>query len=376
MPLHYTPIRNAIISHSYKYLCKPIFFRFDPEHVHDRMTHNGIFLGSHSITKFVTAKLFDYKHQMLRQKFHGVQFDNPIGLAAGFDKDAQLMDILPSVGFGFAEVGSITGEPCEGNPKPRVWRLPKSKSLLIYYGLKNEGSDAISERLKNQKFKIPIGISIAKTNNASTVDTEAGIDDYAKAYKAFASVGDYTTINISCPNAFGGEPFTDPIKLESLLSRIDEIESSKPVLLKLSPDLSFEQIDKLIDVAERYKIDGYISANLTKKRDLNTILDKVPFDKGGLSGKVQEDLATNLIKHLYRRTKGKKIIIGCGGVFSAEDAYKKIKAGASLIQLITGMIYEGPQVISQINYGLVQLLKQDGYNHISEAIGADNKYTE
>ncbi|MCX6713545.1 MAG: quinone-dependent dihydroorotate dehydrogenase, partial [Candidatus Vogelbacteria bacterium] len=351
---------------------------------------------------------------------------NPIGLAAGFDKNAELIEIMPAVGFGFTEVGSVTGRACAGNPKPRLWRLPKSRSLIVYYGLKNDGAEEIAKRLKANEVgsgytrsnlvrpKFPVGVSIAKTNDDKTITTEDGVADYLFAYQTFieAGIGDYYTINISCPNAHGGQPFTDLTRLDLLLKTLnfghgtppksDLVPTSqsfegrstrdttssalpwpKPIFLKMPPDLLPTQIDGIINLAKIYKIDGFICSNLTKDREndavKNKIKDDLPTDNGGLSGKVAEDLANEQIKYIYEKInpprglpsgKSKKmIIIGCGGVFSAEDAYIKIKAGASLIQLITGMIFEGPQLISQINQELVELLQKDGYKNIGEAIG-------
>lgn len=366
-------LRNGLIGFFYKNILKKIFFRLDPEDVHEHMTKFGQSLGKFWLTRKATSLLFNYQNKTLEQTVLGIKFKNPIGLAAGFDKNAQLADILPSVGFGFAELGSITGEPCPGNPRPRLWRLPKSNALVVYYGLKNEGCEKISAKLAQKKFKIPIGISVAKTNSAETCELENGIKDYTKAFKHFINIGDYITINISCPNAFGGEPFTDQHKLEKLLTAIDQINYQKPVFLKLACDLEKKQVDEIITVVKKHRIQGFVCTNLTKKRDNPKIKEKDVPNVGGISGKVVENLATEMIEYVYKKTHGEYVIMGCGGVFSAEDAYKKIKAGASLIQIITGMIFEGPQIISQINQGLVKLLKKDGYKNIQEAVGADHK---
>lgn len=364
-----TAIRNALVYFFYVNVLKPIYFRRDPEVVHDAMTNVGALLGKCAISRAITCLLFNYAHPILEQDILGIHFKNPIGLAAGFDKDAQLTDILPHVGFGYEEVGSITGEACAGNPKPRLWRLKKSKSLVVYYGLKNEGAEKIAERLRGKKFAFPIGTSVAKTNSADTIETQAGIEDYVKAFTQFVDIGDYFTINISCPNAFGGEPFTDPTKLKALLSAIDKIETKKPIFLKLSPDLSEQQMGEILDVCACHRVHGFISTNLTKKRDNKKIFDEDVPTQGGMSGKVVGDLSNAQIRFIYKKTGGKYIIIGCGGISSAEDAYEKIKAGASLLQLITGMIFEGPQVVSEINRELVRLLKKDCFRNISEARG-------
>lgn len=365
-------IRNKITGLFYKNLLKPIFFLIDPEMMHDSMTMVGRLLGSNVLTRQLTALLFSYHHNCLKQKVLGIKFLNPIGLSAGFDKDARLTNILPSVGFGFAEIGTVTGERCPGNPKPRLWRLQKSKSLVVYYGLKNNGCEEISSRLKNQQFSISVITSIGKTNSPATIEIEAGIRDYIKAYRCFTNIGQMFDINISCPNTSGGAPFSDPSKLNKLLSQIDKIPTKKPVFIKMPPDLTDRQVDEILKVVRKHKIAGFICSNLTKVRKKGIADEKIP-TKGGLSGKLVEDLANHQIQRIYQKTRGNYIIIGCGGVFSAEDAYKKIKLGATLVQLITGMIFEGPQVISEINQGLVRFLKKDGYKNISQAIGTDTK---
>ena len=368
-----TRTRNNIARFLYQLLLKHIFLNFDPETVHDRMVGLGSILGTNPVTRTLTSLMFSYSNKKLEQDILGIKFKNPMGLAAGFDKNGELTDILPSVGFGFMEIGSITGEPCEGNPKPRLWRLKKSKSLLVWYGLKNSGAEVLAKKLKSKRFSIPLGTNIAKTNSKNTVKTEKGIADYVKAFEKFKNIGSYFTVNISCPNTFGGQPFTNSKSLDMLLTKIDKITTKKPIFLKFSPDLSKSEIDSLVKVCQNHRVHGFVCTNLTKNRNNKKILEKVPSTDGGMSGKVVEGLSNQLISYLYKKTKGKYVIIGLGGVVNAHDAYKKIKLGASLAQLITGMIFEGPQVISEINQGLVKLLKDDGYTNISEAIGASNK---
>ncbi len=355
----------------YRHIAKPIFFRCDPEKVHDVINIVGKILGRYTITRKATEILFAYKHPSLQSTILGMKFSNPVGLSAGFDKNGELTDLMPSVGFGFEEIGSITGESCEGNQKPRLWRLPKSKALIVYYGLKNDGCEAIAKRLKQKTFSIPIGTSIAKTNSPKTVPTDAAIADYKKAFQTFSKIGDYFTINISCPNAFGGEPFADPERLEQLLSELDTVATTKPIFLKFAADISTSEIDTLVQVADHHRVHGFILTNLTKNRNNPQIhqqeLDHV--GKGGISGKPVADLSNTLISHLYKTVGKRYVLIGVGGIFSAQDAYKKIQRGASLVQLITGMIYEGPQLIGQINHDLKELLKKDGYKNIQQAIG-------
>lgn len=365
------PLLAEPIQFVYKNVLKKIFFRRDPETVHDSMVRMGKFLGKYQVTRSLTRSIFSFHDPSLTQTIKNITFKNPVGLSAGFDKNAELTDILPAVGFGFLEVGSITGEPCAGNAKPRLWRLPESQSLMVYYGLKNDGCTEIQKRLQTKDFDIPIGISVAKTNCKETVETTAGVRDYIKAYQIMSPIGHYDTINISCPNAFGGQPFTDKERLDLLLTEINKVRNNKPIFLKISPDLTREQIDELLLVSKKHNIDGFICSNLTKSRKNDRIKDLSVPEQGGMSGKIVEDLANNLIEYVYTQTKGKVVIIGVGGIFSAEDAYKKIRLGASLVQLITGMIFEGPQLIGQINSGLAELLKRDGFTNIAEARGVD-----
>ena len=366
---------TSLFRTGYQRVLKPILFKFDPEDVHDFFVHTGKVFGAHAISRRLISFLFSYHHPSLKQKILGISFTNPIGLAAGFDKNAELVDIMDAVGFGFVEVGSITGESCAGNPKPRLWRLPKSQAIMVWYGLKNDGAVAIADRMQNHPFPIPVGTSVARTNDATTIDIEAGIADYAKAFSAFAHIGAYTTVNISCPNTCGGEPFTAPDRLDRLLNVLDAIPTQKPIFLKCPVDFSFEEIDTLLAVALRHRVHGVILSNLTKDHHAATV-DQVELTesmKGGLSGAPTRERSNALIAHVFKTTGNRLTIIGVGGVFTAQDAYAKFRAGASLIQLATGMIFQGPQAIGEINRGLVDLLRRDGLKSLSEAIGADHR---
>lgn len=359
-------IRDNFVGFIYRNILKPIFFLQDPERVHDRMIVIGRLLGSNPVSRGITGLFFGYKNSMLEQSILGVRFKNPIGLAAGFDKEAYLTKILPRVGFGFEEAGSITALPFSGNPRPWMWRLPEHMALRINYGLKNSGAERIHKRLAGEKFNFALGISIAKTNSKITSQIAPGIADYFTSYKIFQNVGDYFTINISCPNTSEDNPiFAQPENLDLLLAKLFSIEKIKPVFIKLSPDLPEQQLLGILAVCQKHPVDGFVCTNLTK---VNLYGHE---GKGGFSGKAVEELSNKTIARVYKYYGGKKIIIGCGGVFSAEDAYKKIKLGASLIQLITGMIYEGPQLVGEINRGLVELLQKDGFTNISQAVGSE-----
>lgn len=366
------PVHTRIIYGAYAKVVKPFFFSFDPETIHDTLVSTGSFLGRFALTRALTAALFRYRHPMLEQTIRGIHFPVPVGLAAGFDKEGVLTDIMSSVGFGFMEIGSVTGRPHTGNAHPRLWRLPKSRGLVVNYGLKNDGCEVIAQRLSTKKKRLPWGISIAKTAILENDDTENGIKDYLKAYTTLYPIADYITINISCPNVDGGQPFCDPANLDLLLETIATNRlGDKPHFVKLSPDISKEQVKEIVKTAEKHGIDGFVCTNLTKPRENEYLLDTNVPKKGGMSGKVVDALSDSVIRTVYEETKGKKLIIGLGGVFTGADAYRKIRLGANLVQLLTGMIYEGPQAIGQINRDLVQLLKKDGFTSIGEAVGAD-----
>jgi dihydroorotate dehydrogenase len=352
----------------YVKIFKPVFFLFDPERIHDRIIFVGKVLGGNPLTRGLTALAFNYQNPVLEQNIAGIEFKNPLGLAAGFDKEAHLAKILPSVGFGFEEAGSITALPFGGNLRPWMWRLPEHRALRINYGLKSSGASNIHKWLLGKKFDFVLGISVAKTNSQATSQVAPGVEDYFASYKIFQDVGDYFTINISCPNTCEASPiFAQAENLDLLLAKLFSIPKTKPVFIKLSPDLAEDQLTKILQLGNKHPVDGFICSNLTKVNKFNHQ------GKGGFSGKAVEELSNQLISKVYKFYGGKKIIIGCGGVFSAADAYKKIRLGASLVQLITGMIFEGPQLIGQINQGLVELLTKDGFKNISEAVGVDSR---
>jgi len=359
----------------YQHILKPFFFRCDPEWVHDQVCAIGERLGRSRITRAFTHKMCAFSHLSLEQEILGMTFPNPVGLTEGFDKNGRLTQIMPSVGFGYEIVGSVTADACEGNAKPRLWRLPKSKGLVVYYGLKNDGVGEIRYRLASRGSMTPLGISIAKTNSPKTAQMHAGIDDYERGFMTMKDIGDFHVINISCPNAYGGEPFSDPGRLDALLTRLDQVPSTNPIFLKIAVDLTCEELDVLIEVMDRHRVHGMILANLTKRYDRPQIDQGEVRSgmKGGISGRPTYEASNALIAHAYLEAGDRYEIIGAGGVFTAQDAYEKIRQGASLVQLATGMIFEGPQLIGEINRGLVDLLHHDGFETIAEAVGSAHR---
>lgn len=360
----------------YKKVVKPIFFLFDPETVHDFVTRVGLLLGKVGSVRRLVRKILAYEDSRLEQKIWGIDFKNPVGLAAGFDKNGKLYSLMQSVGFGFSTVGTVTESPYEGNPKPRLYRLPKSAGLVVYYGLKNVGAKIITSFLLKKEKNIPQIISIGRTNSAAAATLEAGIEDYYQCLKQFleARVGDVYEINISCPNLFCGESFVAEGSLRLLLIRLFSLPIKKPVFVKMPINLAWPEFQKLLDVILDFNIQAVVIGNLNKDRSDPNIKESIPANiKGGISGKPTWDLSNNLISATYQYCGDKLKIIGVGGIFSARDAYEKMKRGASLVELITGLIYQGPQLIGEINRDLAAFLKKDGYKNISEVIGVLNK---
>ena len=362
----------------YEKVLRPIFFRFDPEPMHDLFVGFGQFLGSNALTRWIVSASCRYEHPSLATRVAGIDFRNPIGLGAGFDKDVRLTKVMPAVGFGFMEVGAITHFPYKGNDGLRLARLPEDRALVVHYGLKNDGAEAVEKKLRRLSTAFPVGINIAKTNRAD-IKGAASVEDYVATYRTLSRYFSYVTLNVSCPNAQDGRTFQDPTMLDALLSALEKEAKLRPVFLKLSVDLPMDEVDAIIAVVERHPglVDGFVLGNLSKDRSALHLrspqekLDAIP--DGGISGAPVKQLSTIMVRHIYKKTGGKYILIGLGGVFTAEDAYEKIKAGASLVQMVTGLVYGGPMAVKRINRGLVKLLARDGYATVADAVGKEHE---
>ena len=358
---------------AYRRIIKPMLFKLDPEEVHQRATTAGNLMGRSSVMRAVLKVVHGMQDEALDFSVFGLNFRSPIGLSAGFDKDGKLINVIESLGFGYTQVGTVTHGAYEGNAGPRLVRLPHSKGIVVNFGLMGEGVRSVLDRLKKEDETLfPISISIGKTNCTSTATVEAGVSDYVACLKEVmaSGIGDMYTLNISCPNTFGGEPFTDAESLSRLLTAVRAEEVTKPILLKMPINLKWDKFREIVDVALEYDVEGLIIGNLQKDRGYPVIKDTLSDEiRGGISGKPTWSDSNDLISRTYKYAGDKIVIVGVGGVFSAEDAYEKIKRGASLVQLITGMIYNGPQLIRQINSDLVSMLKRDGYRNVSDAVG-------
>ena len=344
-------------------ILRPFVFNLDPETAHDLAIKALKF-------NFIPRKVFEVEdEQMLNIKLLGKNFPNPIGLAAGFDKSAEVYNSLLKLGFGFIEVGTITPLKQFGNPKPRIFRLEDDDALINRLGFNNDGIEIIKKRILSNKKKGILGINIGPNKN-----TKDQKNDFCLGLKNFYTVADYITVNISSPNTEGLRDFHDQQKLKDLLLSLDRIKKENktniPLLLKVSPDIEDHHVSEIVDLAIKNDISAIILTNTTVgSRD--KLLSVAKGEEGGLSGKPLEKISTNMIKKFYRKLNGKIPIIGVGGVNSGKSAFEKIIAGASLLQLYTSFIYRGPSVAKDIKKELIQMLKDEGINNINDAIGRD-----
>ncbi|QCK17033.1 quinone-dependent dihydroorotate dehydrogenase [Mangrovivirga cuniculi] len=341
----------------YKLLIRPLFFLFDPESIHHFAFSALKFFYKIPGVPFLLHSLYHKKDERLEREVFGIKFPNPVGLAAGFDKDARLVDELGNFGFGFIEIGTLTPVGQPGNEKPRLFRLPKDKAIINRMGFNNEGVSTAVERLKKKNSNVIVGGNIGK--NKVTPNKEA-VDDYIASFKALFPYVDYFVVNVSSPNTPNLRELQEKEPLLELLSEVQHVnyhmENAKPLLLKIAPDLSDHQLDDIVDIVKTVKLDGIIATNTTISRmNLKTADSKVDaIGAGGLSGRPLKDRSTEVITYLNNKLDNKVPIIAVGGIFNGQDAIEKLKAGASLVQVYTGFVYEGPSIIKKINKQIIR----------------------
>jgi dihydroorotate dehydrogenase len=336
----------------YEAFIRPALFQLDAEAAHERALRLAARLGRNKIMHDALETLFCVQDRRLRQTIFGVEFPNPVGLAAGFDKNAVGLECWPVLGFGFVEIGSVTARRQGGNPSPRLFRLPEQCALINRMGFNNDGAERIAARISSRA--IPVGINVGKNGD---VDLQHAAGNYAETMAKFRGHADFFVLNVSSPNTPGLRKLQGAELLRDLLAAI---HSDVPVLLKIAPDLTFDQLDEILKLS--HKLAGVVATNTT--------VDHPP-PEGGLSGAPLRARATECVRHIWRQTKGRLPVIGVGGIFSAADAYEKIRAGASLVEVWTGWIYKGPALAREINRGLLRLLERDGFGSIAEAVGAE-----
>ena len=346
---------------------KKLFFKLEPETAH---LIAGVGLKAIAacppLFNYMTKRNF-VDNDTLKQELFGTTFHNPIGLAAGFDKDGDYIKAMPALGFGFTEIGTVTPKPQAGNPKPRLFRLIEDNSIQNAMGFNNKGSYYMLQKLKKVKFfNFPIGINIGK--NKVTPEKEA-LGDYEHLFRAFKDYGTYIVINISSPNTPGLRDLQNEQFIKEVF-RIGKSITNRPILLKIAPDMSAEDAINLANFAIEAGADGIIATNTT----IDYSLTPHAKDFGGISGALLREKSFEIFEALAKELYGKTTLISVGGIDSAQEAYRRIKAGASLVQIYTSLIYKGPSLVGEINRQLIHLIKKDGYNSITEAIGADRKH--
>jgi dihydroorotate dehydrogenase len=342
----------------YRFFLRPLLFLFSPESIHHTTFRILKFIGYLPGALTLTRALFAQKNQRLERKILGLTFPNPVGLAAGFDKDALLIDELAAFGFGFIEIGTLTPKPQPGNEKPRLFRLPADQAIINRMGFNNKGAEGAVKRLQNRKSKIIVGGNIGKNK---VTPNENAFEDYAQCFETLYPYVDYFVVNVSSPNTPNLRELQEKEPLKKLLNSVQALnqlkERPKPILLKIAPDLNEDQLHDVVEILLETKTDGVIATNTTISREGLVTSDEIisAIGNGGLSGKPLTKRATELI--LFLRSKlGKDFpIIGVGGIMTPEDAIEKLKAGADLVQIYTGFIYEGPGFVKRINRALLQV---------------------
>ena len=363
----------------YRSLLRPILFRLPPETAHEFALH--ALSSAPVLTKRLFAPGIGPSPLGNLERF-GLTFPNPVGLAAGFDKDGVALRALAALGFGFIEAGTVTYHPQPGNKRPRLFRLPKDKALINRAGFNNEGAAAFAQHVSKNRPDCVLGVSIGKSK---IVPLEGAVEDYLRSFDLVHPVADYIAVNVSSPNTPQLRELQRPDHLATLLEALQktnlELSADKPggkptpLLVKLAPELNLEELKQIVDVVRTFHVAGLIATNTTTSRDgLQTSTEKVAAcGEGGLSGLPLRERSTNMIASLYNLTGGSIQLIGVGGVFTAEDAWEKICAGASLIQLYTGFIYQGPGIAREINEGLEKILTREGFRSLDEAVGSRAK---
>lgn len=335
----------------YKHFLKPILFRFNPETAHNLLFSGLSFLRHVPFARAIIRAIYKRESPATAREVFGIKFPNPVGLAGGLDKNGEFYNDMVNFGFGFVEIGSLTPQPQDGNPKPRCFRVPQDKAIINRFGINNKGVRNAVEHLKKERPEVIVAANISK--NTTSINEDAA-KDYESAFALLYDFVDMFVVNVSCPNVVGLTSLQDISFLSEIVDKLLDLrmyyDEYRPILLKVSPDLAKEQLDDIIDYCLRSGIDGLVAGNTTRSRDGLTIsqekIEKI--GNGGMSGAPVHKKNLALVKYIHERTEGKLPIIGVGGIMSAEDAKEMIDAGASLVEIYTGFIYEGPALIKQI----------------------------
>jgi dihydroorotate dehydrogenase len=361
----------------YDGLLRQLLFRVDAERAHDAAIQAGRLAGVAPM-RWLVAGLLAHRDPRLEITAAGRRWSHPLGLAAGFDKNGVAVDGLAALGFSHVEIGSVSADPSAGNPRPRLFRLPADEAIVVHYGLPNHGAERIARRLAARRRQTVLGANVVKTNRGPDAGTEpaaAIVQDYVRSVRALHDHADYIMLNLSCPNTENGRNyFADGARVEDLLLAIQETQPTIPVFLKVAPLGGTAVLDELLRAAAAVSVVAGFAFNLApgKPPGLSTPAAVTGPMPGALAGRPVRNQMDQRIRELYRRMDRQRyIIVGIGGVFTAADAYRKIRAGATLVQLLSALIYRGPGVVRQIRKGLGTLLERDGLSSIQEAVGLD-----
>lgn len=361
----------------YRALVRPLAFRLDPERAHD-LSIGGLSLLAPLLARIPSPLVV--RDARLSRTVMGLSFPNPVGLAAGYDKNARAAGAWPGLGFGFAEMGTVTALAQPGNPRPRIFRLPADRALVNRLGFNNDGAEAVARRLRaaerrGRLGRIPIGINIGKSK---VTDLDRATDDYLTSFRLLRSFADYLVVNVSSPNTPGLRELQDRRHLEQILGAlVSENTQGRPVplLVKLAPDLGAPAVDEAVDLALELRIAGIVVSNTTITRDGLASPPALAGQAGGLSGRPLTVRSTDLIRHVARRAAGRLVVIGVGGVFDADDAWDKLAAGASLVQVYTGLIYQGPTLAREINRGILRRMEREGLRSLDDISEGGSRFT-
>ncbi|MEE3258415.1 MAG: quinone-dependent dihydroorotate dehydrogenase [Candidatus Latescibacterota bacterium] len=361
----------------YRHMVRPLLFRCDPEWVHERALSLGERVGASAAGRNLLKGLFAYEDARLATEVGGLRFANPLGMAAGFDKNGRVIQALAALGFGFVEVGSVSAHAAEGNPRPRLFRLPLDEAVVVNYGVPNDGAEVVAARVAERPMNAPLGINLVETNTGQPIEPDAVVAEFVEAVKPFTRRADYIALNLNCPNTTGGvSPFDGGSHLRDLMREYAAIDDLPPIFLKFTAHADPARMERMLEAIDSFDfVKGFVF-NLPPGKDYPLkspapLVDPLP---GTLCGKPVRAMIDETVRFWYGRIdRAQHKLIGVGGISSAEDAYRKIRLGASLVQLYSALVFKGPGIVREVNAGLARLLARDGFGHVAEAVGIDNE---
>jgi dihydroorotate dehydrogenase len=367
------------VSALYETAVRPLLFRLEPERAHDLAVRTSALAGRAAPLRALARLAFAGGVSGLGVALGGLSFSNPLGLAAGFDKNGRALPLLAELGFGHIEMGSVSAHPSNGNPRPRLFRLPEDDAIVVSYGVPNDGAEAVARRLEPLQLPVPLGVNLVKTNDSARPAVEPDVyEDYARSFELLQPRADYVALNMSCPNSPGDRDFFDELpRVARLLTRLAETEPRVPVILKLKPTTDDGVLRETVAIADGFPFVAGFAINLPAGKPdvlrLSAAAERLERMPGAVGGPPVESFVNEVLRRLYGIVGdgGRYGLIAAGGVFTAEHAYRKIRLGASLVQLYTALVYRGPGLVKEILTGLSALLERDGVKRVADAVGAD-----